>query len=156
MLDAAFIGSGHGDWPKVLEKLVALGIVPKAVVQEVLVLWWFGRLIANNDMHLGNLSFQFAQHEGQELSLRLSPAYDMLPMLYAPLSGGELPLRQFTVALPLPQQVTAWQIAYEAALCFWQLVSEHDGISLSFREIGQINLQQLIQIPAVNKAKGPA
>ena len=156
MLDAAFVGSSHGDWPKVLEKLVALGIVPKAVVQEVLVLWWFGRLIANNDMHLGNLSFQFAQHEGQELSLRLSPAYDMLPMLYAPLSGGEVPLRQFTVALPLPQQVTAWQIAYEAALCFWQLVSEHDGISLSFREIGQINLQQLIQIPAVNKAKGPA
>ena len=156
MLNAAFIGSGYGDWPTVLEKLVALGIAPKALVQEVLILWWFGCLIANNDMHLGNLSFQCTQHERQTISLRLSPAYDMLPMLYAPLSGGEVPLRQFTVALPKPQQTTAWQIAYEAAICFWQLVSQHDAISPSFKEISKINLQQLMQFKQLIKTKGKA
>ena len=153
VLDAAFIGSGNGDWPALVEKLVSLSRVPKALVQETLVLWWFGRLIGNSDMHLGNLSFQLIKREGQSVSVCLSPAYDMLPMLYAPLSGGEVPLRQFTAALPLPQQALAWRIAYEAASSFWKVVSQDERISLSFREIALMNLAQLVQLQSTVMVK---
>ena len=138
-LDAAFIGSGNADWPQLIENLVSLGFAPKILVQEVLILWWFGRLIGNTDMHLGNLSFQLNQSTGQTSQLILAPAYDMLPMLYAPLSGGEVPVREFIAALPLPQQTEAWQIAYTAALSFWELASQDKRISGSFREICKRN-----------------
>ncbi len=117
-LDAAFIAPGNADWPLVIKKLVSLGMGAKILVQEVLILWWFGRLIGNTDMHLGNLSFQLNQGADQAANLCLAPAYDMLPMLYAPLSGGEVPVREFIGALPLPQQTEAWQIAYTAAISF--------------------------------------
>ncbi len=146
VLDAAFIGSGNGDWPTVIEKLVSLSIMSKALVQDVLILWWFGRLIGNNDMHLGNLSFQLIKSEGQTVSVCLSPAYDMLPMLYAPLSGGEVPLRKFAAVLPLPQQAIAWRIAYDAATFFWKVVSEDERISSTFQEIAQTNLEHLVQL----------
>lgn len=146
VLDAAFIGSGNGDWPTLIEKLVSLSMVSKALVQETLVLWWFGRLIGNSDMHLGNLSFQLIKNEGQSVSMHLSPAYDMLPMLYAPLSGGEVPLRKFAAALPLPQHAIAWRIAYDAATSFWEAASQDERISLTFREIARMNLEQLVQL----------
>lgn len=142
VLDAAFIGSGNSDWPTLIKKLVSLSMVPKALVQDVLVLWWFGRLIGNNDMHLGNLSFQLIK--GQSVSL--SPAYDMLPMLYAPLSGGEVPLRKFAAGLPLPQQAIAWRIAYDAATYFWKVVSQDERISSTFQEIALMNLEHLVQL----------
>jgi hypothetical protein len=77
-------------------------------------LWWYGRLIANTDMHLGNLSFQPAAGR-----LRLAPAYDMLPMRYAPLAGGELPTPAWTPPLPLPRERETWLTARQAALTFW-------------------------------------
>ncbi len=146
VLDAAFIGSDNGDWPTLIEKLVDLSMVSKALVQDALVLWWFGRLIGNSDMHLGNLSFQLNKCDDQPVSVSISPAYDMLPMLYAPLSGGEVPLRQFTATLPLPQQAFAWQIAYDAASSFWKTASQDERISLPFREIALMNLEQLVQL----------
>jgi hypothetical protein len=66
-------------------------------------------------------------------------AYDMLPMLYAPLSGGEVPVREFIAAFPLPQQTETWQTAYTAALYFWELASQDKRISGSFREICKRN-----------------
>ena len=144
-LDASFIGSGNGDWPALIQALVGLSMVSRELALEVQVLWWFGRLIANNDMHLGNLSFQLnATDDG--LNLCLSPAYDMLPMLYAPLSGGEVPLRQFVVALPLPSQDMAWKTAHAAAVLFWQDASQDVRISPLFRAICQSNLLQLTQL----------
>ncbi|MEY3885826.1 MAG: hypothetical protein RIS87_1601, partial [Pseudomonadota bacterium] len=80
------------------------------------------------------------------LNLCLSPAYDMLPMLYAPLSGGEVPLRQFVVALPLPSQDMAWKTAHAAAVLFWQDASQDVRISPLFRAICQSNLLQLTQL----------
>jgi len=50
-------------------------------------LYAFGTLIGNADMHNGNLSF-IGEH-GRPY--QLAPAYDMLPMGFAPRSGGALP-----------------------------------------------------------------
>ncbi len=70
----------------------------------------------------------------------------MLPMLYAPLSGGEVPVREFIGALPLPQQAEAWQIAHTAALSFWEIASLDERISSSFRETCRRNQEQLVQL----------
>ena len=50
-------------------------------------------------MHTGNLVFVPAAGR-----LQLAPAYDMLPMRFAPLPGGELPTRSVELALPVPDQ----------------------------------------------------
>lgn len=52
--------------------------------------------IANTDVHTGNLSFR------PQAQLELAPAYDMLPMLYAPLPNGEVPALTFEPPPPLP------------------------------------------------------
>jgi hypothetical protein len=139
-LDAAFLGAGATDWTHLAQRLhLLLGLAP-AEVQRVQGLWWFGRLIANSDMHTGNLSFRLRG------AMTVAPAYDMLPMLYAPLPGGELPARQFEVALPVPEQRSAWEAAGGAALLFWQQAAVDVRISAAFRAVCASNAQRLLAV----------
>jgi hypothetical protein len=105
----------------------AQGMLAAADEQNVQRIWHFGRLIANNDMHDGNLAFR--------PGLRLAPVYDMLPMLYAPIRGVELPERNFTPALPMPAQVEVWRAAAEAARVFWERTARDARISEGYRRI---------------------
>jgi hypothetical protein len=150
-LDAAFIGLGSGDWTVLLDQLYKLSMIPESLLFDVQVLWWFGRLIGNNDMHLGNLSFQLDTKSHEKSTLCLAPVYDMLPMQYAPLSGGEVPPSQFMPALPSPNQIAAWKIAYTAAVFFWESAIKDGRISVSFREICQTNLLQLNKLKPLVK-----
>jgi hypothetical protein len=152
-LDAAFIGAGRGAWPDLVQRLADMQLLntdalrKAELIAQSQTLWWYGKLIANSDMHLGNLSFMFdAETTSLHPSLQLSPVYDMLPMLYAPLAGGEVPKRSFEPPLPLPREENAWQLAYQAALNFWQLASEDARISLAFRQVCYHNLQTLVNI----------
>jgi len=142
-LDAAFIGMGKADWPIMTDKLLKLGFISESVQREIEMLWWFGKLIGNTDMHLGNLSFTFSCNAKQFESLLLSPVYDMLPMMYSPLSGGEIPKRQFIPQLPLPREADSWNEAYQAAKEFWRIASVDERISSSFRTICLENLKKL-------------
>lgn len=83
-IDAEFTGIGS-DWPRVLDALHKKKLVSWQHVIDAECLWWFGRLINNSDMHLGNLSFSI---EGEVF--RLLPVYDMCSMGFAPKSGGEV------------------------------------------------------------------
>ena len=139
-LDSAFIGMGNGSWVEVANRLVKEGVLPHMLIEGICTLRWFGRLIANNDMHFGNLAFLL------EPEVSLSPAYDMLPMLYAPLAGGEVPQRQFETALPMPVEQVAWDVAFKMALAFWDAAAKDDRITAGFREICHTNLQMLIMI----------
>lgn len=131
MLNAALLGADSTDWPRLAARLHAQGLLDTAVLEQVRRIWWFGKLIANTDMHLGNLSFR----PGSQLTL--APSYDMLPMLYAPLAGGEVPVREFGVQapLPVPSQKTDWFVAYDAALAFWIHAEQDERISEDFRQI---------------------
>ena len=71
--------------------VVRMRLAAADLVDQVRILWWYGKLIGNTDMHLGNVSFRFRPDPRGRVQLNLAPAYDMLPMLYAPLSGGEIP-----------------------------------------------------------------
>lgn len=136
-IQGAFVGSRATAWPDLaarLEGMRLLGANDAAAVEQ---LWWYGRLIANTDMHLGNLSF----HVG--LQLRLAPTYDMLPMMYAPLPGGEVPAREFSPAMPLPTQRTPWLAACAAAVEFWTAAASDARISEPFRATCRSNAELL-------------
>ena len=100
-------------------------------------LWWFGQLIANTDMHLGNLSFHV------ERTLRLATTYDMLPMFYAPLPGGEVPVRDFRPPPPRPPQRSIWLAACERAIAFWRDAAADSRISHAFRDTCDTNAARL-------------
>ncbi|MES3014841.1 MAG: type II toxin-antitoxin system HipA family toxin YjjJ [Pseudomonadota bacterium] len=136
-LDAALLGRGTSDWSVLAERLEGLGLLDAETVERIRHLWWFGRLIANTDMHTGNLSF--APRDG----LELAPVYDMLPMLYAPLPGGELPTRLFEPALPLPPQRAVWQTACVAALALWDRAAADERVSAAFRRTCGANAKRL-------------
>ena len=139
-LDAALLGTGTSDWIVIAERFQAVGLLDAEAVERVRHLWWFGRLIANSDMHTGNLSF--APNDG----LSLAPAYDMLPMLYAPLAGGEVPVRSFEPALPLPPQRAAWEAACAAAIAFWDRAAADERIGAAFRRTCSANARRLREL----------
>ena len=86
-LEAEFVGNAQSPWPVLVERLASQGVVMPEAVRVTQALFAFGRLIGNSDMHAGNLSFV----SGHGRPYALAPAYDMLPMAFAPRSGGGLP-----------------------------------------------------------------
>ena len=141
-IQPTFLGGRATEWPEVIGRLHHMGHVDVASVANVERLWWFGRLIANTDMHLGNLSFH-AEH-----TLRLAPVYDMLPMTFAPLAGGEVPPRNFVPALPLPPQREVWLTACAVAISFWTAAATDTRISEAFRAICRANAERLRDLAA--------
>lgn len=141
-LNLAFLGEATTDWTRLATRLRDEGLVDAETVRTIEHLWWFGRLIGNTDMHLGNLSF-FPQS-----TLRLAPAYDMLPMGYAPLPGGEVPQRDFEPPLPLPAQREIWQVACSAAIAFWREASADRRISTAFQAVCAAKVPELNDIAA--------
>lgn len=109
-LDAQFVGRG-GRWPEMVAALVREGVVQPEAVDAAGLLWAFGTLIGNTDMHSGNLSFM-AEH-GRPY--QLAPAYDMTSMAFAPTAAGEVPER--ALALVIGSQVAArtWRLALPLA-----------------------------------------
>ncbi len=141
-LNPAFLGSHSTDWTILVARLHDRGLVDTDAIRAVDHLGWFGHLIANTDMHLGNVSFRMGP------MLRLAPAYDMLPMAYAPLPGGEVPPRDFSPPLPLPAQRSVWQRACTTAIDLWRRASADGRISESFRAICAANVRYLNEIAA--------
>ena len=107
--------------------------------------WWFGALIANTDMHFGNISLFF----GDELPFAMAPIYDMLPMRYRPSANGEVIEREFTPPLPPPEHVATWRIAATLATHFWNAAAEDRRISPPFRTIAAANRDALLRARAL-------
>jgi hypothetical protein len=126
-INGALLGKGGVPWSVVAEALHGERWLSTESVTQVRRLWWFGKLIANTDMHEGNLSFQ--------PGLTVAPAYDMLPMLYAPLRAGEVPPQTFAPALPLPGETADWRLASQAAIVYWKRCASDTRIGESFRAI---------------------
>jgi hypothetical protein len=143
-LDDEFVGERLG-WPQAAAALLRLGLIDAGDARELRWLSAFGSLIANTDMHLGNASFLY---EGK-LRFHLAPAYDMLPMLYAPLRE-ELPVRNYTVPAATPAAADQWQLAMPAARAFWQALSGDARASGQFREIAAANAALLSPKAAAN------
>ncbi|RRJ95091.1 type II toxin-antitoxin system HipA family toxinoxin YjjJ [Opitutaceae bacterium TAV4] len=120
------------DWPGSADDLRRAGLIDDATVRDIRCLAIFGGLIGNTDMHFGNLSFFL----DDATPLRLTPAYDMLPMLWRPGAQGEIIPREFTVAPPLPaDRAAGWDAVTAWALDFWRRVSADERITRDFRRI---------------------
>ncbi len=141
-LNAAFLGSASTDWSILVSLLHRENLIDSRGVQAANLLWWYGRLIANTDMHLGNLSFYILP------TLGLAPTYDMVPMAYAPLPGGEVPPHQFAPQLPQPPQQDTWRTACASAVEFWRRASADVRISEQFRSVCAANGHHLTEIMA--------
>lgn len=122
--------STPGAWPKVVGALARQHLVEENTLRLTERIWAYGRLIANSDMHAGNLSFYFSSPP-----LKLTPVYDMLPMAFAPASSGAM--REEAVDLVIDPQVGSdvWDFAIPLAETFWRRVAEDELISNSFRQI---------------------
>lgn len=140
-LEAALFGMAGASWSSAAVRLRDEGLISATTASDIASLWHFGRLIGNTDMHEGNLAFEPASSAGGELTL--APAYDMLPMLYAPVRGVELPLRKFAPALPLPNEYEVWRSAAAAAIEFWQSAGCDVRISADFRAVCRENGQEV-------------
>ena len=128
-LHAAAVGSGaRRDWPTAALELQQKGLVNTEAVTTVRRLYAFGELIGNTDMHFGNLSFWLEE----TLPFHVAPAYDMLPMLWAPGLQGEIVNRTFSPAPPLPAAQAQWRDAMEWAAVFWQRVAADARLSADF------------------------
>ncbi len=126
-LNAALFGLAGKPWPQGGAALLAQGLIDTECLAAMQRLWLFGQLIANTDMHDGNLTFR--------PGLELAPVYDMLPMAYAPVRGVELPVKDFWPPLPLPAERNAWLAAAGAAVHFWAAASDDTRISQDFRAV---------------------
>jgi hypothetical protein len=127
-LHDAFHGPDATQWPEVAVNLRARGLIDEATVRSIRLRHAFGQLIGNTDMHFGNLAFWF----GDALPFRLAPAYDMLPMLWAPTPGNATPAPQFAPAPPLPADREVWLEAAAWAADFWQHVAADARLSPGF------------------------
>lgn len=126
-LNSAMFGLAGKPWPEGGAALFKQGLIDTGRLAAMQRLWLFGQLIANTDMHDGNLSFR--------PGLQLAPVYDVLPMGYAPLRGVELSSRDFEPLLPLPAERDAWLAAARAAEHFWVAANGDARISEDFRSI---------------------
>ena len=126
-VDAEYTGHGR-DWMTVAAALRARGLINEQTAAQIATLQAFGRLIWNDDMHLGNLSLR-PSAEGFDLL----PAYDMLPMRLSPLRTAiELPSEQeaprHTITLDRSEAV-------DAALSYWERMARHTDVSAPFAEL---------------------
>ncbi|MET3108065.1 hypothetical protein AAKU67_002491 [Oxalobacteraceae bacterium GrIS 2.11] len=135
-LEAAMFGIAGASWVAAAQRLLKAKLISETSAQHIAILWHFGKLIANSDMHEGNLSFRPSSNKGM---LELAPAYDMLPMLYAPVSAVEIQQKAFIPALPVPSELQSWFIAAQAARQFWEAAATDQRISAEFQIVCATN-----------------
>jgi serine/threonine protein kinase HipA of HipAB toxin-antitoxin module len=138
-IEAAPIGSGQPRWEAAAADLHRHGWLTDEDLARVRVLGLFGDCIGNTDMHAGNLAFL----QSSPGALALAPAYDMLPMMFAPNRTGEIVARSLPVRPPAPGMEAPWRQALGAALGYWSRLSDDDRISEDFRRVCDASKQQL-------------
>ncbi|MES2187529.1 MAG: type II toxin-antitoxin system HipA family toxin YjjJ [Pseudomonadota bacterium] len=136
--DAEYVGE-MDNWAATANRMVARGLLTAADAAHLRLLEAYGVLIANTDRHYGNISLLLDSDDWT-----LSPTYDMLPMLYAPV-GGELVPRDFAARGLQPTAATLpeWERARALARHFWAAVAGDVRISDGFRRIAADNLRHL-------------
>lgn len=133
-VDAEFAGVGQG-WHRVMKALYDRHLVSWQHLYDSAVLWCFGKLINNADMHLGNLSLGI---DGDVF--RILPVYDMCSMGFAPKSGEVQPYR---FSCPQPEQLAMFNletsgsiqsVAKAMAHDFWNRLVRDPRISPELRD----------------------
>lgn len=128
-VEAEFVGNASAPWPVITTRLAHDGHITRESADGAALLYAFGTFIGNTDMHNGNLSF--TSEHGRPYTL--APAYDMLPMGFAPRSGGGLSNRLSPVNLHSSVSNSVWARALNLALDFLGRVRADHRFSEDFR-----------------------
>jgi hypothetical protein len=113
-VEAEFVRNASAPWPAITTRLADGGHITRESADGAALLYAFGALIGNTDMHHGNLSFT-GEH-GRPYAL--APAYDMLPMGFSPRSGGGFPNGLPPVSLHASVRNATWARALGLAVDF--------------------------------------
>jgi hypothetical protein len=130
------------NWMTATANLARMRVISQDDAETVRRIATFGRLIANTDMHFGNLSF----HLSFESPPTLAPVYDMLPMLYAPTAGDVVVAREFEPPLPTAANLDIWKEIAGLAVEYWRQVSTHPQISSDFIAIARRNTERVAAV----------
>jgi hypothetical protein len=128
-LDAEFVGDANQPWPVMVKTLAGLGVVSPEAADASELLWAFGVLMGNTDMHAGNLSF--VSDTGRPY--HLAPAYDMTPMAFAPNSGGKLNNTIPSLALHASVRNDIWRQALALAQSYLTALRDCNQFSDGFQ-----------------------
>ncbi len=130
------------NWTAATASLAKMRLISDQDKETVRRLATFGRLIANTDMHFGNLSFRLSF----DRKPALAPVYDMLPMLYAPTAGDVVAAREFEPPLPTSGNLDIWKEITTLAVRYWHEVSVHQNVSAEFAAIAKRNAERVTAV----------
>jgi hypothetical protein len=127
------------NWAATANRMAESRLLTPGDAMQLRFLEAFGLLIANTDRHYGNISLLLKDDDWF-----LSPTYDMLPMLYAPING-EVVAQDFArrPLHPTAATLAEWAQAKNLAMVFWAAVAAQPLISDGFKAIAARNLQVL-------------
>lgn len=135
------------NWPSFAQRCEEADMLGPSSVRLVLVLTAFSELIGNGDRHFENLSLM-TDERGRPIEV--SPAYDMLPMMYAPVGGGIEP--ELRLVAPSFQSLGArpdvWEQAFQAAHAFWTTAAADSRLSAAMCEISAANARHVAEVVA--------
>ena len=136
--NAEYVGE-IDNWAATANRMAARNLLTAVDARTLRLLEAYGQLIANTDRHYGNISLVL---QGDDWAL--SPTYDMLPMLYAPVAGELVP-RDFASRTQQPTAATLgeWPEAQDLARTFWRTVASDERVSDGFRSIAAANAGQV-------------
>lgn len=134
---------GHRDtWPEFATRCELAGYLSAADARRIDVLAAFSELIGNTDRHFENISMLIGE-DGEYKGV--APAYDILPMRYAPIGAGVDP--DLTPIEPRIGTIGArpevWARAADSAERFWNAVQTKEQaapISPEMRDLAAVNL----------------
>lgn len=141
VLTLAAIDNAHwgrrDSWSEAAARLEQSQLIEKEDARKMRFLDAFGALIGDSDRHFQNIAF-FPQHSYDAKTPReryvLAPAFDKLPMMFAPESGNII-AREFSHPVPNAHMLDVWDDARKAAALFWERVCGDKRISKDFLKI---------------------
>jgi hypothetical protein len=140
-IDTGFYGA-LDNWIAAAQRLHQEQHIDVQMLDEIRLISSFADLIANTDKHFGNLAF-YDSYDGR---FRLTPVYDMLPMLFAP-AHDQLVARIYTPVNPTSDTLNVWGRARTLAEEYWRSLASETRISADFRTICAACLHTLESLP---------
>jgi serine/threonine protein kinase HipA of HipAB toxin-antitoxin module len=144
-LDSAYVGKADEGWPVITAALKEQGYISAEAHQQAERLFAFGLMTANTDMHAGNLSFL---HAGR-MPLDIAPAYDMLPMHYAPRTSGVVPDTAPAIRMRVPPSLDAWRVMRPVAITWWDALKNDISIDDAIRAGADASITALRQLSGI-------
>ncbi len=137
--DNAFFGAIETSWMDAATRYRDAGWLSAEDAERLTLLWIFGNMIGNTDMHYGNVSLFLEDTR----PLALAPTYDMVPMRYRPDVEGRLPSVALVPVVPLPEAGAVGTRAAALARAFWARMAHEEAVSRDFQSIAALNTETM-------------